>query len=149
MKPIVSRITVEVLGGPQEHVEKAMLEVVKKIKEDKEVKVRVANVYECTQLENKLWSTFADIEFETRALKKVLDICYDYTPSVVEILEPAGLEVNTNEIAELLNDFLHRIHKYSMVLKKLQTENVFMVNELERIKNNVVVPLKTTKEEKE
>jgi len=24
MKPIVSRITVEVLGGPQEHVEKAM-----------------------------------------------------------------------------------------------------------------------------
>ena len=54
-------------------------------------------------------------------------------PSTVEILDPAGLEVDTNEVADLLNDMLTKLHKYSLVLTKLQTENIYMMKELEKV----------------
>ena len=135
MKTIVTRITVEVLGSPKEHVENALKLVIKKLKEEeKEIKVTKIEAYECKQMDNKLWNTFADIEFETKSLKKILEICYDYMPSTIEILDPAGLEMDTNDMSDLLNDFLTKMHKYSMVLKKLQTENIYMMKELEKIK---------------
>ncbi|HIH14772.1 MAG: hypothetical protein QT08_C0009G0016 [archaeon GW2011_AR17] len=135
MKKIISRITVEVLGSPKDHVEKALQQVIKKLREDeKGIKVLKVEEFECKQMDNKLWNTFADIEFETFELKRVLDVCYDYMPSTIEILEPAGLEIDTNDIADVFNDFLTHLHKYSMVLKKLQTENIYMMKELEKIK---------------
>ena len=134
MKNIISRITVEVLGSPKDHVEKALQLVIKKLKEEQKIKVLKVQEFECKQMDNKLWNTFADIEFETKELKKVLEVCYDYMPSTIEILEPAGLEMDTNDVADVFNDFLTKMHKYSMVLKKLQTENIYMMKELEKIK---------------
>ena len=61
MKPIVTRITVEVLGSPKEHVEKALVDVITKIKSEKQVEVQKVNAYEAKEMDNKLWSTFSDI----------------------------------------------------------------------------------------
>ena len=133
MKNIVARITVEVLGSPKEHVEKTLQLVIKKLKEEENLKVLKVQEFESKQMENKLWNTFADMELETKSLKKLIYICYDYMPSTIEILEPAGLDMDTNDISDFLNDFLTRMHKYSMVLKKLQTENIYMMKELEKI----------------
>ena len=133
MKNIVTRITVEILGSPKDHVEKALQQVITKIKEDQKIKVTNVQAFESKEMDNKLWSTFADIEFETKEFQKVLDICFDFMPSTVEILEPAGLEIDTNDIANLLNDMLTKLHKYSMVLTKLQGENIYMMKELEKV----------------
>ncbi|MSR86392.1 hypothetical protein EXS74_03275 [Candidatus Woesearchaeota archaeon] len=132
MKNIVTRITVEVLGSPKEHVEKALRNVIEKLKADDNIKVTKVQMFECKQMDNKLWSTFADIEFESKELKIVLGICFDYMPSTVEILDPAGIEMDTNDVADLLNDMLTKLHKYSLVLTKLQTENIYMMKELEK-----------------
>jgi len=135
MKPIVTRITVEVLGSPKEHVEKALVDVITKIKSEKQVEVQKVNAYEAKEMDNKLWSTFADIEFETKNIKKLMDVCYDFMPSNIEILEPIGMEIETIDVQDLLNDVLTRLHKYNMVLRKLQTENIYMMKELERIRD--------------
>src|SRR3989344_1281242 len=132
MKPIITRMTMEVIGAPKEHVEKALKEVLRKLKEEKEISVIKIEAYECQQMENKLWSTFADIEFKTETLKRVLDICYDYMPGNIEILEPAGIEMDCNDFANVITDFLVRLHKYAFVLKKLKTENIYMMKELEK-----------------
>jgi hypothetical protein len=134
MKNIIARITIEILGSPKEHIEQTMKEVIKKLNEEKNVKVLKKEVYECQQMENKLWNTFADIELETPELKRIQDICYDYMPSTIEILEPAGLEIDCNEFADLLNDILTKLHKHNVVLQKLKTENIFLVKELEKHK---------------
>lgn len=135
MKPIISRITVEVLGSPKEHVEKALVDVITKLKADKQIVVQNVKAYEAEEQENKLWSTFADIEFETKNLLKLSEICYDYMPSTIEILEPAGMEIEAAEVQDFMNDVLAKLHKYSMVLRKLQTENIYMMKELERIRD--------------
>lgn len=134
MKNIVARITLEVLGGPKEHIEQTLLDAINKLNEEKQMKILKKEIYDCQQMENKLWSTFADIELETEHLKKLLDVCYDYMPSTIEILEPAGMEVDCNDFADLLNDFLAKMHKHNMVLSKLKTENIFLVKELEKNK---------------
>ena len=149
MSPFKVRMTVEVMGSPKDHIEAAMLSVIKQLKDDKELTIELANVYECTQMENTLWSTFADVEFSAKTLKKVLDVGYDYVPSTMEILEPVEMAVQMKDVEEFLNDFLARIHKFSAVLKKLQGENIYMLGELDRIRSSVRVPINTTKADEE
>lgn len=135
MKNIVARITVEVLGSPKEHVEETLINVLKKLKEEKNIKIKEEKAYECAQMDNKLWSTFADIQFETTSLQRVQDICFDYMPSTLEILEPLRLEeIDCIEFSDLMNDMLTRLHKYSMVVNKLTIENKYLMKELEKIK---------------
>ncbi len=132
MKPIISRITVEVLGIPKEHVENTLQRILSKLKEEEDIQVLNTKVFETKEMDNKLFNTFADIEFKTMHLKRVLEICYDYTPSTIEILDPAGLMMDCDEIAEFLNDFLAKTHKHAMVSKKLQAENVYLKKELKK-----------------
>ena len=135
MKTIVARITVEVLGSPKEHVEETLIQVLKKLKEEKNITIKEEKAYECAQMDNKLWSTFADVKFETTTLRRVQDICFDYMPSTLEILEPLKLEeVDCNEFSDLMNDMLTQLHKYMMVVNKLKLENTYMMKELEKIK---------------
>ena len=116
---IVIRITEEVLGSPQEHVDKTLDDVITNLKE----KVQVLNVqkHDSKEMDNKMFSAFADIEFETDSMKKILEICFDFMPSSIEILDPAGITVDTNDLSEMLNDLLAKQHKYSFVLNKLKT----------------------------
>jgi hypothetical protein len=125
---IVIRITEEVLGSPQEHVDKTLDDVITNLKE----KVQVLNVqkHDSKEMDNKMFSAFADIEFETDSMKKILEICFDFMPSSIEILDPAGITVDTNDLSEMLNDLLAKQHKYSFVLNKLKTENIYMMKKL-------------------
>jgi hypothetical protein len=136
MKKIICRITTEVIGSPKEHVEETLQKVLDQLPKEEGINILSEKKFDCQKMENNqsLWSTFADIEFETESFQKMLNICYDYTPSTIEILEPAGLDIDMNDINDFLNDFLSKIHKYAMVLKKLQAENIFMMKELKKIK---------------
>ena len=131
MGKIVFRMTAEVIGAPQEFVEKTMKKVFERLKEDNEVKIISTKTFDSQKMENeKFWSTFSEVEVEVDNFKKVLDICYDYTPSSLEILEPAGLTLDTEDIGEFLNDFLAKLHKFGTVLKKMQAENIYMMKKL-------------------
>lgn len=127
---IVVRVTEEVLGSPKEHVEKTLSEVIENLKKQKDIKILNIKIHEANQLENKMFSTFADIELETDSFKKLTDICFDFMPSTIEIIEPAGLEVDTNHITEMLNDLLAKMHKYSFVLNKIKTENIYLMKKI-------------------
>jgi len=125
---IVIRITEEVLGSPKEHVDETLDKVITNLKE----KVKINNVqkHESKEMDNKMFSAFADIEFETDSMKSILEICFDFMPSSIEILDPAGITVDSNDLSEMLNDLLAKQHKYSFVLNKLKTENIYMMKKI-------------------
>jgi hypothetical protein len=125
---IIIRITEEVLGSPEEHVNKTLDEVISKLKE--KVQVNSVQKHDSKEMDNKMFSAFADIELETDSIKTILEICFDFMPSNIEILDPAGITVDSNELAEMLNDLLAKQHKYSFVLNKLKTENIYMMKKL-------------------
>ena len=128
-------MTHEVIGSPKEFVEETLQKVLDQLPKEEKIKLLNSKVYDCQKMENdKLWSTFANIEFETTDFKRVLEICYDYMPSTIEILEPAGMEIDCNNVQDFMNDFLAKLHRYAMVLKKLKAENILMLKELEKNK---------------
>jgi hypothetical protein len=132
-----ARIILELLGSPEEHINQTLKDVVNKVKEEKEIKVVKAKLFDAEQQENKLWSAFAEIELESKDMKRILDLCFDYMPSTIEILEPAGMEMDSEDIASLFNDLLAKLHKYDMLLKNFHAENVVMKKQLEEIHKKV------------
>lgn len=123
-------MTLEVLGAPKEHVEETLRKILAKFKEEKGSVITDLKVFDCEEQDNKMWSTFADVSFDIENSKKLMDICFDYMPSSIEIIDPAGFEVDSALFGEGLNDMLANLHKYTMVIKKLQSENIFMMKKL-------------------
>ena len=130
MKKIVAKLTMEVLGSPKEYVDKTLRHYLDQLKDEKDLKLVSEKVHESLQQENKMWSTFAEMQIEVDGMKRLLDVCFDYLPSNVEILEPAGMEIDLDEFADNLNDLLAIMHKYTMAIKKLQAENIYMMKKL-------------------
>ena len=132
---VIARMIVEVIGSPKEHVEKTLIDVVMKFKGEKNVKLIKELSYEAEEVENKMWSTFSELEFEAEDLKRLMELCFDFTPSSIEILEPAGMTLDSNDIMDFMNDVIARIHRYAMVIKNLQANSIVLQRELDELKN--------------
>ena len=127
---IKSRIIIEILGSPVEHVEKVMNDVMAEL-EKKEINILKKEIGSPEKVE-KFYSSFAEIEFKCSGLEKLLDICFDFMPSVVEIIEPKEFRFDPKVLEDFLNDLLAKLHRNSMVIRNLHAENVLMKKELKR-----------------
>ncbi len=119
------------MGSPKDHVENTMKLVMDKISKDEKFKVKDMKMYELTEVKS-LWSTFIDVEIEFNELKDIMGFCFDYMPSSVEVIEPERLkDFKLNNISELMNEMLAKLHKYDLILKNLNAENIMMRKKLE------------------
>lgn len=134
---VIARFIMEVLGSPKENVENVLKEIIEKLANEKEMKVLNKVIYDAEEQENKLWSTFAEIEIELPDFKRLTEVCFDYTPSSIEIIEPAGMELDSKDIQDFLNDNIARIHKYAMVIKNFQANTIVLQRELQETKNKL------------
>jgi hypothetical protein len=131
MVTIVFRAVIEVLGTPKEHVEKAIHDYIGKLKEDKEFKVVKADFADVQKQEKQeLWSTFADLEIETSKVTNLLNFCFDYMPSSLEVLEPDNLAYENIELSSVLNDLMVKLHGVDMVAKQAKLESDHVRNDL-------------------
>lgn len=127
---IVIRIMMEVMGSPKEHVENTLKQLTEKLKQASFAKILNEKTVPAELQENKFWSAFSEVELEVNSLQDLTIICYDFTPSTLEILEPAGMDIDTNDITEFLNDQLARLHQISAIIKNREAERIMMVNKL-------------------
>ena len=79
----------------------------------------------------QFYSTFAEIIFKTESLKQFNDICFDFMPSVVEILEPLDMKFDSKTYEDFMNDLLARLHKHGMIMRNLHAENVHLKQQME------------------
>jgi len=124
------RIIIEILGSPVEHVEKVMNDVISEL-EKIDINILKKDISE-PKIVEKFYSSFAEIEFKCKNLDKLLDVCFDFMPSVVEIIEPEEFRFDPKVLEDFLNDLLARLHRNSMVMRNLHAENVLMKKELKR-----------------
>ena len=135
---ILTRIIVEVVGKPKEHVENSLKLAIKKIKEQKNIILREGDLYKAKEKDG-LWSTFSELELLFKDIKSLVGFCFDYVPSSVEILEPKGLKFDTNELSDLINDFLAKLHFIGISLKKLNAENQILNKNAAALLSNILV----------
>ena len=112
------RMVLEVLGTPKEHVEKTIKLIMERFREEEEVKVISAKAYEAEKVK-AFWSTFCDLEFQIESVEKLINICFNYMPSSLEIVDPSELNIKVNQMNNILNDLMSKLHGYDMIIKDI------------------------------
>jgi len=141
-KKILFRAVVEVLGKPKEHVDSTLKGYLKKLKENSKYEVLKEDLAELKQHEDsELWMAFAELEIKTAGVTEIIDFCFDYMPSLIEIIEPEELQLDSLMISSFLNDMQAKLHGVDMIAKQMKMENQLTNNSLAKLLNNYIVVL--------
>ena len=130
---VLARVIIEVLGGPKEHIETVIKNVIERLKKEKGIKIVSEKIFPTEQVD-KLFTTFAEIEFESETPNMLINICFDYMPSSIEILEPKNITFAALDFVEFFNDILARLHRSDMVVKNVNAQNIMLRKEIMALK---------------
>lgn len=141
------RAVLEVLGKPKEHVEGSLKNYVKKITDDEKFTILNKQFAEIKkQEEQELWATFAELDIETSEIENLTHFCFEYMPSLLEIISPKKLPFKDIEVSSFLNDLQARLHQVDMVAKTMKMERDQKQQTLNAIlKNYITILLKSGK----
>jgi hypothetical protein len=136
------RVILEIVGKPKEHVEESLKEYVKKIKADKNYTIIKEKSEKAEKMENGLFSAFSEMEILMKDPQVLLNFCFDYLPSSVEIIEPERLLIKNSEFGDFINDLLARtISLNTTVLETNERSQFFIKNTAVLLRNFIVVLL--------
>jgi hypothetical protein len=117
-----TKIILEVLGAPKEHIEKTLYAYVEKAKGEQGIDFVNADFAD-TKEEEKLFSKFVEVEFLFKNMSKLIGFCFDYMPSSIEIIDPENLNLSSSDLSMLFNDLQAKLHHIDMTLKQVNIEN--------------------------
>jgi len=141
-KKILFRVVVEVLGKPKEHVDSTLKGYLQKLKENSRYEVTKEDLAELKQHEeSELWMAFAELEIKTFGVAEIIDFCFDYMPSLIEIIEPEELQLDSLTTSSFLNDMQAKLHGVDMIAKQMKMENQLTNSSLAKLLNNFIVIL--------
>ncbi|MBT4936253.1 hypothetical protein HOL21_01275 [Candidatus Woesearchaeota archaeon] len=141
-KNITFRTVIEILGKPQEHVEKSIKEYVKKLKDDDKYEVLEEEFADIKKQEDQdLWATFAELEVKTSSLQDLSAFCFEYMPSLMEIIEPKKMNLTDSNVSEFLSDLQSKLHQIDMVAKHVKMENDMLKKSINSLLKNYIVVL--------
>ena len=129
---------IEIVGKPKEHVEETLRLVLKQLREEKGVDVLGGKVHE-PKTQDAFFSTFAELNILVKDFSTLIGLCFNYMPSSVEIVEPAQFKLKPNEVANLYNDLLGRLHEIDMRLKSTNAANMLLDQNLYNLLKNAVI----------
>ena len=139
--PVTARVVLELVGGPKEHIENTLNEMIEKIKKEPGITLVEFHKEEAKETEVEkgikgIFSAFAEVEIRTEDPHRLLTFCLDYTPSSLEILEPQSLKLSSRLYSSIMNDMLANIHKFSTYIVNINAEYKVLKKELEKIKGS-------------
>lgn len=118
-KPLLSRIIIEMLGAPAEHIKTTMDKYLENLKKNHTVlNVSVAE----PKQEKRLFSVFAELEMRFKNLAELFEFCFEAMPSSVEVVEPEELRISVDRLNGILNDLQAKLHDADMIVKTLRAK---------------------------
>ncbi len=143
-KAIAFRAIIEILGKPKEHVDQSLKEYIQRLKEDERYEVSHVSFADLKKQEDEeMWATFAEADISTESVDNIISFCFDYMPSLLEILKPESLTLSAEALSLFLNDLQARLHQVDMIAKKVKLDNDFLKhNQSNLLKNYIMVLLK-------
>ena len=140
--PMKAVAIIEILGSPKEYVAQTMNAYIEKLRNEKELKVMHESVSEPEQ-KDKLFSVFAEIELLAKTPSSIVDFCFEYMPSSIEILEPTEVKFDAHRFSNFFNDLQARLHNLDMLVKNLTAENKILNQNAHFIlRNNILLSLR-------
>ena len=149
---------VEILGRPKEHLktslegmlgkldeEKGVTIIEKKIHEPKEFENKVDDSEKKDELkekiesgnklvmENKLFTTFAEVEVELDDLNALMVLSFNYMPSNIEINYPEHFVLKNSDIGGILTNTILRLHRYDEIVKKITIDKKILEEKIKEL----------------
>ena len=137
---ILTRVIIEIVGKPKEHVDKALRVVIDNIKEQKNIEIVEKKLFNAEKQE-EMFSAFTELGVLFKDIQALIGFCFDFMPSSVEILDPEKLSFNSNKFAGLINDLLAKIHQMNIKLVQNNTEKKVLEKNLVNVLKNTVMVL--------
>ena len=110
---------VEMAGRPAEHLSVALEKHIGVLNEISDIKVHSIKLSEPNEVEmktenvgDKMWTAFAEADFECENFARLSETMFDFMPSSVEVIEPSKVTLDMNEATSLLNNISGRMHRY-------------------------------------
>ena len=132
----------EVVGNPQEHVEKTMETFLEDIRADdgiialREEKEEVLPVGEG----EPLFSAVAEVEYLVYGLEKLTWFAFNFVPASIEIKAPAELTLRDKDFSDWLNDLLAKLHEVNEAYHALRGEHHELVKSMNAaIRNGILL----------
>lgn len=139
---ILCRVIIEMLGKPKEYIIDTLQAYVDKIKKNPDIQV-IKEDFSKEEKQDELFSVFVEIEAWFKKPATIIDFCFDYMPSSIEIIEPEKLTYTSNQMSNLFNDLQAKLHTIDMMLKNTVQENkILRKNAGSLLRNNIMLSLK-------
>tara|TARA_Y100000310_G_C20526296_1_gene736216 strand:- start:224 stop:709 length:486 start_codon:yes stop_codon:yes gene_type:complete len=154
MSKIKAKLIVEIMGRPPEHIKEALNTLIVRMGSEKGISLIDKKYHEPKPIEESkdLFIAFADVEAEFETLENFFNILMGYMPSHAEIYEPEKFKLDANNLNELGNFILSKLHRYDSIAKRALTERNILFEQLNKLKSETsgkkVVKKKPTKQKK-
>lgn len=138
------RAILEVLGAPQEYVEKSIRLFVDNIKNSEAYDIVEEDIQPAQPAEEeKMFVTFAELEIKTESINDISNFCFDFMPSSIEIIDPDKLVYHAPELSNFFNDLQAKLHDLDMHAKQLKIQNSNLkTNSVKLLRNLILLTLK-------
>lgn len=124
---IIFRAVIEVIGKPEEHVKEALGKYLQTLSQDKRFTIKSQDQAPPEkQKDQELWSTFAELDIKTTKIDFVTQFCFEYMPSIIEIIEPTQTTLSDVDLSQFFTDLQGRLHHIDLVAKNLKLEKEFI-----------------------
>lgn len=134
------RIVIEIMGAPQKHVEDTLKLVLKKLGEEKGVDVISEKTHPAEE-NDKLFSSFAEVEFLIDNFATLTRLCFDYMPSSFEILKPESFRLSVLDVSNFIGDTLAALHQIDFKLKDANAANQLLERNAANLIKNFILSI--------
>ena len=111
------------LGMPEKHIVEVINKVLEKLKTEQGITFEKQDVSKPELVKEKYYAIFAEVEIKIINFTKLLQFCYDYMPTSIEILDTEKVVMPIREFANGINDSLIRLHQYNITVANLTQRN--------------------------
>ena len=141
-KTILFRAMIEVVGAPQDYVAKSIKDYLGSLRLDKKYEVLTSDIAAVEkQSKQELWGTFAELEVKTDKIDNLLNFCFDYMPSVIEIIEPEEIKISERDLSNFLSDLQAKLHSVDVIAKQVKLENDSLKKSIAALLRNYITVL--------
>lgn len=117
------RATIEVLGYPEDHVKTTIEKVVEKLKNEEGIKIIKSEIQKTEKIKENFFASFAETEMKINDFSRLLNFCYNYLPSSLEILDAGKITLPIREFSMGINEMLAKLHHYNLIVKTFQIKS--------------------------
>ena len=137
---ISATAVVEVVGRPQEHVEKILEGATGKIEEHgyKATRIEIMPVEELEE-EKGLYSGFFEADLDFKNHEQLFGFIQDFNPTSIEVSDPEDFEMSLADYNGLVTTVTATIQQYDKIIKEKIAENANLKERIDLLARNIIM----------